>query len=29
VWVDSEGDEDHVFVVDFTDDVITMFFPLW
>jgi hypothetical protein len=24
VWVDSEGDEDHVFVVDFTDDVITM-----
>ena len=24
MWVDSEGDEDHVFVVDFTDDVITM-----
>jgi hypothetical protein len=24
VWVDSKGDENHVFVVDFTDDIITM-----
>ncbi len=24
MWVDSEGDENHVFVVDITDDIITM-----
>jgi hypothetical protein len=24
MWVDSEGDENHVFVVDLTNDIITM-----
>ena len=24
MWIDGEGDEDHVFVVDFSDDSIAM-----